>query len=204
MRRLTVLLLGLVVGTAVPAAGDPLRQLADALAGQTAWQAVFEQEYVPAGFDQGTSEQGVLLLAPPDRLRFEYAEGGVRIFASDGVVARLVDEEGGACEAVLIDRATWGRLPLAALMDPGATAHFFRVEELPDGFVLTPREFDPEVASIRVKAGRQKLPEIVTITDPQGNINRFGFSRWRPAPAPSLDSFRPALPGQTPCPPERR
>lgn len=199
-----ILLAGLAAVLAAFSAGDPMGELSAAIAGNPAWKADFEQEYVPAGFDEGTREAGNLLLAHPDRLRFEYTDAALRVFASDGIVARLVDLEGGACDAVLLDRATWGRLPLAALMDPGAAAHFFDVRPTPEGFSLHPREPDPEVDAIRIVLGRMGLPRALTILDPQGNTNRFVFSNWRPVTAPDVGLFRPALPGEQPCSPEGR
>lgn len=202
MPILTVMLAA--AAPAVASTADPLAELAHALAGAPAWEAGFTQEYLPAGFEDGTSESGTVIVASPDRLRFTYEGFSPRIFASDGVVVRLVDVEGETCDAMLLDQATWGRLPLAAMMDPGASAHHFRVTPEVGGFTLTPVDADPDVETIRIIVGADSLPTELVILDPQGNRNSFSFAAWRRTRDPGPEFFRPSLTGQRPCLPEGR
>jgi outer membrane lipoprotein-sorting protein len=179
-----------------------LERLAAALRGAPAWHAAFVQTYTPEGFDQGTSDKGSLTLVPPDELRFDYASPGERVFAVDGAVARLVDRKRGSCEAVRLDRGTWARLPLAAVLDPGAAAHAFTIESTGDGLRLIPHEPGPDLAEITVMLDGAGLPATVAVKDGAGNINQFEFTHWRTEKLPPNTLFRPALPGSPPCLPE--
>jgi len=117
----------LLVLSANPAP-DALDRLAGALRASRGWRAAFAQEYIPEGFDTGTTERGTVTLAPPACLRFDYTSGAARIFATDGSVGRLVDPGAGTCDAVRLDAGVWARLPLSAVLDPGAARRAFVVE----------------------------------------------------------------------------
>jgi len=187
-----------------PAAAEPprLEAVAAALRGAAAWQAEFSQRYLPAGFENGAEEHGVLTLAPPAALRFDYAAEPPRTFATDGAVARWVDPAGGSCTAVRLDASTWGRLPLAALLDPGAANAAFAIASEGSRLTLAAREPTPELASVVVEVGADALPARVTVVDGSGNRNELTFSGWRARPLPDAGHFRPALPGATPCEPD--
>ncbi len=193
MRR--VLLIGMAWAVAATAGAADLESVAAAVAARPAWSARFVQVYVPAGFDSGTEDHGTLLLAPPDRVRFDYPE---RVFAVDGAVATMVDRAAGSCETFRLDETNWGRLPLSALLDPGAALGFFAVEPLDDGLRLTPHEPTPDLAAIDIVVGDGDMPAEVTVEDEAGNRNRFRFSQWAAASPPAADAFRPVLPG-IPC-----
>jgi outer membrane lipoprotein-sorting protein len=182
--------------------GGPLGALAATLAGSPAWQAEFEQRFTPAGFTTPTVEAGRLALVPPNGLRFDYRSGDGRVFAVDGGVARMVDRGTGSCEAFRLDPATWGRLPLAALLDPAAAQVSFTVTAAGTGARLAPREPMPEVEEIILEPGPDGLPASIVVTDASGNRNEFSFSSWRRSAVPAGEFFRPALPGQPPCSPE--
>lgn len=183
-----------------PSGPATLESLAAALRSVPAWHAAFDQRYLPAGFDKGTEERGSVLLASPLRIRFEYATGH-RVFAVDGNVVRFVDGEAGTCDATALDRTTWGRLPLAALLDPGATQRAFRVEGDGRTIRLVPKDPMPEIAEIEVTVDRDGLPASVTVRDASGNRNELTFTSWRKASDPGDGPFRPALPGAPPCAP---
>ncbi len=197
-----VLLLSLAL--AAPAAPDGLERLAVALRGAKAWEASFVQRYTPEGFETGTAEKGTLTLAPPALLRFDYASGAPRVFATDGSVGRLVDPAAGSCDAVRLDEGAWGRLPLAAALDPPAARRAFTVESSGDTVRLVPKEPTPELAEITVTLTGNGLPSGVLVRDASGNRNEFSFAGWKPRTAPPASFFRPSLPGAAPCLPEEK
>ena len=193
----------LVVLAATPtSAPAELEKLATTLRGSPAWRATFVQTYVPAGFEEGTTEAGTVVLAPPDRLRFDYSGDSSRIFAVDGTILRSVDQEAGTCDAVVLDERTWGRLPLAALLDPTAALASFAVEVQGPVLRLSPRQPNPDVAVVEVVFDSSHLAQRITVTDPSGNRNTFSFAGWQGIGAQADTTFRPSLQGQAPCRPE--
>ncbi len=192
----------LLVLLAANPAPDALDRLAAALRASPGWRAAFVQEYVPEGFDTGTSESGTLTLAPPARLRFDYTSGAPRIFATDGSVGRLVDLGAGTCDAVRLDAGAWARLPLSAVLDPGAARRAFDIEAVGPAIRLIPKEPTPDLARVTVTVGPKDLPYDVTVWDASGNRNRFTFSDWRPEREPPPGFFQPSLPGSATCAPE--
>jgi outer membrane lipoprotein-sorting protein len=182
---------------------DGLDRLAAALHSAKAWQAEFVQIYTPGGFAEGTTDRGRLTLVPPVRLRFDYTSGSPRVFATDGHIGRLVDPAAGSCDAVRLDVVAWGRLPLAAALDPAAARLVFTVESRGGTLRLLPREPNPELAEITMALDAKGMPESVTVRDTSGNSNRFSFTRWKPAAEPPAAFFQPALPGSSPCSPDQ-
>lgn len=197
---LSALLLAAAAATPAP---DALDRLAAAFRSGRAWAAAFAQEYLPEGFDRGTTEHGTVTIAPPAGVRFDYISGAARVFASDGAVGRLVDPGAGSCDAVRLDQGVWARLPLSALLDPAAARRAFTVAEAGGEIRLVPKEPSAELAQVSVSIGADGLPSEVTVTDGGGNRNRFAFTGWRPVAAPTLSFFRPALPGAAPCLPDQ-
>ena len=186
------------------ASGAPsLESLAAAINDAPAWRASFAQRYVPAGFTEGTADQGVVTVAPPVRLRFEYRGESDQVFAVDGAVVRMVDPGAGICDALRLDSATWGRLPLAALLDPAAAGRAFTSATRGAALVLVPREPMPELAELEVTVGRDGLPSTVVVLDGAGNRNEFSFRDWRRQSDPGVEPFRPSLAGQPPCVPDQ-
>lgn len=188
----------LAVALAAPPVAD-LEAVAAALRASPAWEATFTQRYVPAGFTRGTEESGTLLLRPPDRVRFEYSK---RVFAVRDTVARLVDLEAGTCEAVRLAQDTLDRLPLAAVLDPGAARSAFQIEAVDRTLILTPRRPTEGLSSIEVRLGGDNLPAEVVVHDTTGDRNEFRFQRWRRRSVPPDNAFSPSLPGELPCIPE--
>ncbi len=198
---MTTLALALVLAAAPQP--DALDRLASALRAAKAWQADFVQLYTPEGFEEGTTDNGRLTAVPPGSLRFDYTSGSPRVFASDGGIGRLVDPEAGTCDAVRLDAGTWGRLPLASVLDPAMARRLFKVQGSGADLTLLPREPTPELAEVTVTLNDTALPATVTVRDASGNRNRFTFTGWHPVGVPSRAFFDPALPGQKPCLPER-
>ena len=178
-----------------------LEEVAAAVGAARSWQVRFTQRYVPAGFETGASESGTLTVTPPASLRFDYGDGQPRVFATDGAVARWVDAAAQACTAMRVDASTWGRLPLAALLDPGAARGAFAVAAAGRTLTLTAREITPELVSVVVEVGRDSLRTAVRVCDASGNRNEFALSWWLRGSAPAPGHFRPALPGAPPCEP---
>lgn len=188
--------------SSAPSGEASLELLAAALTSAKAWQVRFEQRYVPAGFDQGATELGSLTIAPPARLRFDYEGDAPRVFAFDGSVARMVDPTAGTCDAMTLDRTSWSRLPLAALLDPGAARASFRVTARGRTLRLLPREPMPDLAELSVEVGPGGLPALVVVRDAAGNRNEFALSAWQRRDEPAASFFAPSLPGWPPCQPE--
>lgn len=188
----------LAVALAAPPTPD-LETVAAALRASPAWEATFTQRYVPAGFTRGTEEAGTLLLQPPNRVRFSYQQ---RVFAVRDTVARLVDFEAQTCEAVRLAQDTLDRLPLAAVLDPGAARSAFQVQAVERTLILTPRRLTESLARIEVHLGPDNLPAAVVVYDTGGDRNEFRFQRWRRRAAPPDNAFSPSLPGALPCLPE--
>ncbi len=183
-------------------AGDAsLAEVAAALKSAGGWRAGFSQRYLPEGFEHGSTDEGTVVVAPPLRLRFDYRGEDPRIFAVDGAVARLVDQRAATCDAVRLDRSTWGRLPLAALLDPAEAERAFVIESHGRTLRFTPRAPLPEVAELLVTVGADGLPSSIVVTDADGNRNEFAFTGWRRADEPSSVFFEPSLPGARPCAP---
>ncbi len=191
----------LIVALVAPIA-DNLDALAAALRSAPAWRAEFAQVYTPEGFTEGTSDKGVLTVAPPARLRFDYTSGSPRVFTADGRVGRLVDPSAGSCDAVRLDAGVWGRLPLAAALDPGAARKAFSVESRDRSLRLVPLQPTPDLAEITFRLDSGGLPETVTVLDGSGTRNTFTFGRWHSIAEPPPAFFEAALPGREPCMPE--
>jgi hypothetical protein len=198
-------MLGLLLTFALSPSGstDALDRLAAALHGAAAWQALFVQRYVPEGLQTGTTEAGTLTLVAPASLRFDYSGGSPRSFATDGAIARLVDQRAGTCEAVRLDAGTWARLPLAVVLDPAAARRAFVVDARAATVRLVPRVPAPELAELTVTLGPDSLPSEVTVRDSSANLNTFALSGWQAVRKPPEAFFAPALPGARPCEPEQ-
>jgi Outer membrane lipoprotein carrier protein LolA len=192
----------LLLLAAPPPATAELDGLLATLRAAPAWQAHFVQRYVPSGFKEGNRDEGEVVLVAPSSLRFDYSGKDPRAFAVDGTVARLVDDVAGTCDAVRLDSATWDRLPLAALLDPGAARAAFVVSREGNALRLVPRSPGPELSQLVIGAGTDHLPAEVVATDGNGNRNEFSFTGWRKVEPPAPAFFRPALPGAKPCLPE--
>jgi hypothetical protein len=197
---MTLLLSGLVLAT-VLAQEASLDSVLAVLQRSPAWTASFSQRYLPEGLEQGVSESGELTLAPPARLRFAYHGESPRTFASDGAIARLVDPLAGTCDAVPVDAATWGRIPLAVLLDPGAAQGAFTIVASGQTLRLVPRRPGPELSELLITLGDGGLPAAVIVLDAAGNRNEFRLHGWRAVAAPPAGLFRPALSGERPCVP---
>ena len=154
-----------LLAAAAAGAAPRLEQLAAALRGSRAWRADFVQTYIPQGFDQGTSEAGALTLVPPAELRFDYIAGGGRVFAVDGTVSRLVDAANGSCDAARLDRGSWARLPLAAVLDPGAAERAFAVTGSDHQLQLVPHEPTPDLALVTITLDDALMPRKVLVRD---------------------------------------
>ena len=196
-----LLTLILVLAAQAPPPTPTLASVSAALRSAPAWQSRFEQRYVPAGFDVGTTDSGTVLASAPGQVRFDYAGDDPRVFAFDGAVARMVDARAGTCDAVRLDDRKVGSLPLAVLLDPERAAGAFETTSVEGALRLVPREANPDVKEIRLWAGPDGLPNQLVIVDGSDNHNQFTFAGWTRATAPELAAFRPALPSQPPCPP---
>jgi hypothetical protein len=125
-----------------------------------------------------------------------------RTFAVDGAIARFVDPAGPSCDAVRLDQGTWGRLPLAAVLDPAAAEAAFTVEAREGGLRLVPRQPTPDLAEIHLQLDSGGMIGTLEVVDQAGTTNRFVFSHWKTTAAALPGFFRPTLPGRSPCTPD--
>jgi outer membrane lipoprotein-sorting protein len=140
-------------------------------------------------------------VSAPALLRFDYAGPGRRTFALDDRVARLVDGDARTCDALRLDTAALGALPLAALLSPEGVGDALTASVAGNVLVLTPRSPGTDLTEVRVTLGADGLPVAFVIVDGSGNRNEFRFSAWHRATAQPAGFFRPSLPGEQPCEP---
>jgi outer membrane lipoprotein-sorting protein len=192
----------LLLALLVPPTPVDLDAVVKKLASVKAWQASFTQEYVPAGFESGSKDTGSVTVVAPAQLRFDYTGEGTRVFAVDHGTVRMVDQGNGTCDAIRLDQGAWQRLPLAALLDPGAATHAFVVVGSGATLTLTPRAPTPELTRLVVEVNNDHTVRAIDVFDDSDNRNRFVFGPWRPVSLPVAGFFQPALAGATPCQPE--
>jgi hypothetical protein len=178
---------------------DRLESLNRALARESGWTAGFDQEFTPVGMTIGEEATGRVWLSWPDRALFHTGEPVRQMMGLSGRTVRLIDLEDETCdERVLTDRE-WERIPLAAVLDPrGALVHFDVADDGERGIVLIPRE-PGGVDRVEVVLGDDGLPLEITIRDPQGAVNRLGFSGWERAEGPPLRLWLPTPPDGVEC-----
>lgn len=203
-RTVAVFGLALLCG-AVPAAWsqnaalDRLESLSRALAGEEAWRADFEQEYIPAGMTIGELAAGRVWLAWPDRTVFHTGEPPFRLMGLQGHTVRLVDLNDATCDERQLTDREWERVPLAAVLDPrGALVHFEIAEHGDNGIVLIPKEAGG-VDRVEVILGTDHLPTVVRIRDPQGAVNTLRFAGWSAVKEPPDGAWLPAPPDDIEC-----
>jgi hypothetical protein len=177
-------LLTSAVGAAAGAADDPMAtlvELREALQAETAWVVEFDQEYIPAGFDDGDRVTGRLWLAWPDRMLFVSGDPPVQWLGLEGRWTRLIDLDAGTCEDHRLTDEEWERIPLVVVLDPQRAVELFTITSSPDGAVvlLPAQRSDLERVQLRVDAAG--LPLELEVHDGQGSINRFDFGTWSPA-----------------------
>jgi len=187
------------------AAGDEnlatarLEALNRALSGATAWQADFDQEYIPVGMTMGEKAHGQVWLAWPDRALFQTGEPPFRLMGMRGRTIRLIDLPDQTCDEHELSDREWERVPLAAVLDPrGALAHFEIGEDDDVGIILIPRE-PGGVDRVEVSLGEDDLPDEISIRDPQGAVNLLKFSDWKKSQAPPDGAWLPAPPANVEC-----
>ena len=180
-------------------ARDRLEALNRALSSEAAWQADFEQEYIPAGMTMGEEAQGQIWLAWPDRALFHTGEPPYRLMGLQGRTVRLVDFHDETCDEHQLSDREWERVPLAAVLDPrGALVHFSVEVHGDTGIVLIPKE-PGGVDRVEVILGDDNLPAEVSVWDPQGAVNRLDFSAWKASKEPPDGAWLPAVPDGVEC-----
>jgi len=189
-----------LAAAAVDAGGlDTLEALGSRLRSQSAWQAEYTQEYVPAGMTIGDRESGRVWIAWPDLARFDAGDPVVRRMGLEGRRVRLVDLEAAACDEHVLDDAEWARIPLAAVLEPRQAVDRFTVLEGDAGeVVLVPRE-PGGIDRVEVWTGGDGMPTVVRIVDPQGAVNRLEFTSWAPTDPPPTGGWLPAVPAGFEC-----
>jgi outer membrane lipoprotein-sorting protein len=176
-----------------------LEALGSALRGSPAWQADYRQEYVAAGMTAGETAAGVVVAAWPDRALFRTVDPQTQVMGLDGRLVRLVDLTIPSCDEHMLSDDEWGRIPLAAVLDPrGAIDRFSVLEHGSRGFILIPHE-PGGVDRVELSLGEDDLPAEVVVVDPQGATNRLHFTAWRPTDGPPDGSWLPQPPPGLEC-----
>ena len=175
-----------------------LEALGTALRSAPAWQADYQQEYIPAGMSSGEILTGQVEIAWPHNALFLTGDPVIQKMGLERRTVRLIDLEMGSCDEHLLDDEEWSRIPLAAVLDPStALDHFTVLEHGERGFELVPREA-AGVDRVEVLLGGESLPIEVIIVDPQGATNRLQFVNWQPAET-TPDSWLPEPPNGVDC-----
>jgi hypothetical protein len=203
--RAEISILALVLVCSAGAAGaageaplEVLERFSRTLRSQTAWHAVYDQEYVPAGMTLGDTAEGEVWVAWPDRARFTTGRPPVREMALEGRVARLVDLELETCDDHRVSDDEWARIPLAAVLDPRGTVDRFTLVEADGGVALVPR-IPGGVARVELVVGADGMPSRVVVIDVQGAVNRLSFRSWQPSVGPPGGRWMPEPPAGVTC-----
>jgi hypothetical protein len=186
-------------GAAAEGPIDRLESLGSVLRQERAWQAIYQQEYLPAGMTVGEQESGTVWVAWPDRAFFRFGTPVVREMGMEGRRVRLVDLDVASCDDHQIDEDEWQRIPLAAVLDPRSALDGFTIlENGTAGFSLIPH--DPGgVSRVDVTLTANMLPDEVVVTDPQGATNRLKFGQWQAVEGPPDGDWLPVPPAGMEC-----
>jgi len=166
--------------------------------GQGCHEASFVQTYVPVGFGTGRGQAGRLVITPPERIRFEYAEPKGRVFTVDGDRVTTLEPDSKSWRTEQISAEERARQPLFTLV-LGRRPDGFRLEtETVDGdpaLVVVPEHPTDDLARGRaVFTHDGRRIRRIEWEDAEGNQNRFELERLAPLRDCPDSLFRPPLP----------
>jgi outer membrane lipoprotein carrier protein len=174
--------------TPVPGEAEALvRQVARHYAGLGDLQGRFVQAYTNHALGRTLEERGRLLIAPPDRMRWEYQDPEPKLFVTYRDRAWFYLPEDAMAYRLSLDDRTARRLPSRLMAGDETLSEEFMadsVTEQDDGSLrlsLHPRVPDEGIESL-VLLLRPPGPEIVSlrVTDSLGNVTEFRFPELEP------------------------
>ncbi len=171
-----------LLSTPIRAEQDPwtlLEGLRSNLATTGPYTAIFDQTYVPAGFDSGDQETGHLSIDMPTCLRWNYHEGKSFLIC-DGTVHQWNDCEPGG-RIFEIDPASEVGLDLL-LVDIDTLRQRYNAEsEIAEGGPVITLSVPPEQGLFRAAIELDKaggLVRAMEYTDDEGNRTRFEITEY--------------------------
>ncbi len=150
-------------------------------------EARFTQTYIPAGFSSGEKENGSLLLALPDCMRWDYRDPYPKSFLLCGGLAHSWNPEDKTGRRYRIDRRNEPGLDLLLLgLDDLKVRYKAAVKSVEAGRIqvsLTPKGKVEELtdAALTVDPKSQRLVAI-SYHDREGNLTRFEIREYRDLP----------------------
>lgn len=150
-------------------------------------EARFIQTYIPAGFSSGEKENGSLMLALPDCLRWDYKDPYPKSFLLCGGLAHSWNPEDKTGRRYRIDRRNEPGLDLLLLGLDDLKVRYKAAARAVDGgrveVALTPKGKVEELAdaALTVDPKTQRLVA-VSYHDREGNLTRFEIREYRDLP----------------------
>jgi outer membrane lipoprotein-sorting protein len=195
-QRLWISLLALSL--CVPAGADDawsrIETLRKSLAESGPQVARFTQTYVPNGFSSGESESGMLYLALPDCLRWDYDEPYPKSFLLCGQDVYAWNRGETAGRRSRVDAKQEAGLDLLLLsVAELRTRYQAAAGAAPGEISLVPLRAPasaPADATLILDAGGKRLAGL-SYRDREGNLTRFTLGDYRPRGAAEKDVFQP-------------
>jgi len=174
----------------------------------TTVRTAFTQAHYDRLYRRTTRSRGVLSIARPGKMRFDYLAGDGKVVVTDGEVLTVYEPDGDGGPGQYAQTALEDGLP-SALGFLAGTARLdrdfaFRLRDPEalrwNGYVLELRPRRPEPGYRRVLLYVDASPATrgvvrrVLVQDHEGNLNRFDFARMRFGESFGDDAFRLALP----------
>ncbi|HTV97947.1 MAG TPA: outer membrane lipoprotein chaperone LolA [Steroidobacteraceae bacterium] len=193
-----LLVLGLVVSAAAPAAGpSPASEVDKYLTGLSSWSADFTQTIEDAQGKVLRSASGKFYLQRPGKFRWDYAEPSQQLVLGDGKDIWFYDKDLSQANVRSMD-STLASSPAVLLSGTGSVSDQFDVKALPDQgglrwFQLIPKH--PETDFQLVRIGFDKDGELASmfLADKLNQITQLTFTHpvKNPKFIPDLFTFSP-------------
>ncbi len=185
---------------ALPALGggakDLLAQVRKAYTASPSFTLAFTQTYAPAGFPEVKPEKGTLVLAAPNKARFDYAGAEGKVFSFDGTAARQYVAADTQMVVKNLTAEEKARLPLVFLESTEALLARFDAAGSGSEVTLTPKT-KGSLSKITLGVSPQGDVSKLVVLDADGNRTTFTFSEKKPGPARPLSDFALTPPAGT-------
>lgn len=174
----------------------------------TTVRTAFTQAHYDRLYQRTTRSRGVLTIARPGKMRFDYLAGNGKVVVTDGEVLTVYEPDGDGGPGQYAQTALEDGLP-SALGFLAGTARLdrdfaFRLRDASalrwDGYVLELRPRRPEPGYRRVllyvddDPATRGVVRRVLVQDHEGNLNRFDFARMRFGESVGQGTFQLDLP----------